>query len=175
VRTLTLGDRGPDVEAWKRAVHRYLNQGGLAALNRQPKAVRRLFGPFFQRHVKEAQQRLGLAAAMLGQPELLVLDEPTDGVDPVGRMEIRTLLAEERFSAPVAAEGLVAASAAGEAGALPPDFRFIHERMRDTHDLWHAVTGYQGDTLGEAALLAGCWPVDRLDGMRSPQYFRSTD
>lgn len=62
MRTLTLGDRGPDVEAWKRAVHRYLNQGGLAALNRQPKAVRRLFGPFFQRHVKEAQQRLGLAA-----------------------------------------------------------------------------------------------------------------
>ena len=31
---------------------------------------------------------------------------------------------------------------------------FIARRMRDTHDLWHVVTGYGGDLLGEAALLA---------------------
>ena len=42
------------------------------------------------------RQRLGLAAAMLGQPELLILDEPTDGIDPVGRVEVRALLLEEK-------------------------------------------------------------------------------
>ncbi|MBT4530191.1 MAG: ABC transporter ATP-binding protein [Phycisphaerae bacterium] len=41
-------------------------------------------------------QRLGIAQALMNDPKLLVLDEPTDGVDPVGRREIRDLLAELR-------------------------------------------------------------------------------
>ncbi|MCM1191252.1 MAG: ABC transporter ATP-binding protein [Butyrivibrio sp.] len=38
------------------------------------------------------KQRLGLAGALMGRPPILILDEPTNGLDPVGIHEIRTLI-----------------------------------------------------------------------------------
>ncbi len=43
---------------------------------------------------KGMQQRIGLAQALIHEPDLIFLDEPTDGVDPVGRAAIREVIAE---------------------------------------------------------------------------------
>lgn len=55
-------------------------------------AIDRSIGKFS----KGMMQRIGLAQALLHDPELLVLDEPMSGLDPIGRKEVRDLLLEQR-------------------------------------------------------------------------------
>ncbi len=51
------------------------------------------WGPVrIKKYSKGMLQRLGLAQALIHHPKLLILDEPTDGVDPAGRREIRDIL-----------------------------------------------------------------------------------
>lgn len=45
---------------------------------------------------KGMQQRVGLAQALINQPEIVFLDEPMSGLDPIGRREIRELIADLR-------------------------------------------------------------------------------
>lgn len=79
LRTLALesGEKNPDIDGW-------LGRVGLSEA-----ADRKVHG--FSVGMK---QRLALAAALLTRPEVLILDEPTSGMDPAGILEIRALMRE---------------------------------------------------------------------------------
>ena len=49
-----------------------------------------------KKYSKGMMQRLGLAQTLINDPDLLILDEPTAGVDPIGRREVRDILLELR-------------------------------------------------------------------------------
>lgn len=82
--------------------------GFYAALARVPRVVRRKraaellkrVGLTGWEHVRISKyskgmlQRLGLAQALMNDPQMVVLDEPTDGLDPLGRRDVRQILAQ---------------------------------------------------------------------------------
>jgi ABC-2 type transport system ATP-binding protein len=69
----------------KRRIPELLGRVGLADVRKPVKS-----------YSKGMQQRLGLAQALVNDPELLFLDEPTDGLDPLGRKDVRDLLTQLR-------------------------------------------------------------------------------
>src|SRR5262249_31921412 len=72
-------------EAEKEA-QRHLERVGLAhAMHRR-----------LRQYSKGMLQRAGLAQALIGSPQLLILDEPMTGLDPIGRKDIRELIQELR-------------------------------------------------------------------------------
>ncbi len=64
-------------------------------------------------------------------------------------------------------QGIAEASEVGRArpDELDADLTFAGDRMRDSHDLWHVVTGYQTDIIGELAVLAFSYAQTKSPGV----------
>ncbi len=102
-------------------------------------------------------QRVGIAQALLGSPELLILDEVTSGLDPVGRKELRNLLKDrQRQGATLffSSHELSEVDMLCDRILLIHNGKFIEERRLDAlkTDLRHFALTYSGDlVLGELA------------------------
>jgi ubiquinone biosynthesis protein COQ4 len=88
------------------------------------------------------------------QPDLLPLLNDRDGLRalPPGSLGQAYLAFVEGEG--ISADGLVGASTPTRQRDEAAELRWIRDWLRDTHDLWHTVLGYEGDLVGEAALLA---------------------
>ncbi|MBK9796787.1 MAG: ATP-binding cassette domain-containing protein [Holophagaceae bacterium] len=80
------------------------------------------------------RQRLGVALALLGQPQLLVLDEPTNGLDPIGIQDMRELLI--RLPRETGASIFLSSHLLAEVEQVADDLVVIH----------HGRLRYQGST-----------------------------
>ena len=90
------------------------------------------------------QERRDLLSTLQDRESLAKLPE-----DSFGRAYLKFTMAEN-----LTADGLVKASYEVTGQIKDPDISLYRNRIRDSHDLWHTLTGYNRDVLGEACLLA---------------------
>ena len=117
---------------------------------------------------KGMMQRVGIAQALLGNPKLLVLDEVTSGLDPIGRKELRDLLLERRRQGCTL---FFSSHELSEVDALCDRILLIHEgELRETRqidELRHSLRTFAIRYHGNSSLvdLAAEW-IPNEDGSR---------
>jgi ABC-2 type transport system ATP-binding protein len=101
---------------------------------------------------KGMARRIGLAQAMIADPDLLVLDEPTSGLDPVGNREVRDLLRE------AAADGTTVLLTSH----ILADVADVCDQIAILHNGRKILEGAVGELLADAERLV--WETDAPDG-----------
>ncbi|MDE6387245.1 MAG: ABC transporter ATP-binding protein [Lachnospiraceae bacterium] len=109
------------------------------------------------------KQRLGLAGALLGRPPILILDEPTNGLDPSGIHEIRNLIKSlpERYDCTV----LISSHMLSEIELMADDIGILN----------HGHLLFEGslDELRQNALQSGFAADDKIDNVNLEDMFLS--
>lgn len=83
------------------------------------------------------KQRLGIAMALLNQPELLILDEPTNGLDPLGIQELRELIRSfpsQGISVVLSSHILNEVQQIADTVGIMHDGQLRYENKNDTHE-----------------------------------------
>ena len=111
-------------------------------------------GPALVRMRERLQQTEQGRRLLAEQPNLIPLLSDREGLRalPEGSLGREYLAFVEAEG--ISADGLVDASDISRQRNEAAELRWIRNWLRDSHDLWHAVLGYKGDLIGEAALLA---------------------
>lgn len=115
-----------------------------------------------RRRVFRRFKRLPIARKVFGaERELIAYLRDRDWLNAQPEGSLARAYADFTEREQITADGLAQASTDGytsdyEAG-WSPDARRLNDRQRDAHDLWHVVTGYGRDGVGELALLAFTW------------------
>jgi len=110
--------------------------------------------PALVRMRKRLQQAEQGRRLLVEQPNLVPLLSDREGLRalPAGSLGREYLAFVEAEG--ISADGLVDASDISRKRSEAAELRWIRNWLRDSHELWHAVLGYKGDLVGEAALLA---------------------
>jgi ABC-2 type transport system ATP-binding protein len=131
-------------------------------------------GMRLQKFSKGMLQRAGLAQALMNDPELVVLDEPMSGLDPIGRKEVRDLILELRdhgktvfFSTHILSDveaitDRVAIIARGELQAHGTPAELVSQALQGVDIVVRIPAAAASAAGGDAALVAGATRVRRV-------------
>jgi ubiquinone biosynthesis protein COQ4 len=121
----------------------------------------RAFNRLFSRVMTDPTGRKALAE----RPPLVQLLEDREYLQSLPQESLGWAYARFCLNENLRADGLAEPSQVMEDAYLSPSARRLAERLRDSHDLWHVVTGYGRDLLGEGALLAFTYAQIRNNGL----------
>jgi len=128
------------------------------------------------------RQRLGLALALLNNPQLLILDEPTNGLDPAGIHEMRALI--RRLPAEFGVTVFLSSHLLAEVEQIADHIGIIHEskllfqgtlaELQAKQEMELSVGVTDADAAFSCLVNAG-WNVERRDGMLSVRAIAPSD